>query len=122
MTRRPARYEDLVKGAKIVVIDAEGKEVSGTVDIYGYVSIKESCRTRCGGEGGDNYPWCFWPNDFIDGKHGDYGLKLYVDDPKPDPVDLVSLGILLRIRASSAWPSVEADLQASITTAIKEQL
>lgn len=80
---RPATPADLVEGNKIIVEDAKGVLIESSVvctlsdhdtgDVYvpephslGDATIEEP------------YEWSFNDGDFEDGRHGDYGLKLWV--------------------------------------------
>lgn len=83
---RPATPADLVEGNKIIVEDAIGAFVNGTViqALDANVGKVYVHGTHTYGSGKiedveEDYGWPFMHSDFEDGRHGDYGLKLWVE-------------------------------------------
>lgn len=78
---RPATPADLVKGNKIIVEDAKGVLIESAVvqtldcSTTGMVYVQGQHTTKTADR--QARAWSFDEGDFEDGRHGDYGLKLW---------------------------------------------
>lgn len=80
---RPATPADLVEGNKIIVEDAKGVLIESAVvqtldcSTTGAVYVQGQHTTKTADR--QARAWGFDEGDFEDGRHGDYGLKLWVE-------------------------------------------